>query len=278
MVRPQVPADLESVIRLALAEDLGRGDLTSALIPDQAHSSASVLCREDAVLAGVPWFEAVFRQLDAHASIAWEAAEGDAVKPNSTLCRIEGSSRALLTAERTALNFLQTLSATATVTRTYVDAVRGTRAVILDTRKTLPCLRTAQKYAVVVGGGQNHRMGLYDQILIKENHIQAAGSITAAVRTARQQSPGIKVEVEVEGFDELAQALAAGADVIMLDDFADDDLIRAVSLCAGRSKLEVSGGVDLSRVRRIAETGVDYISVGALTKHIRAIDLSLRFL
>jgi nicotinate-nucleotide pyrophosphorylase (carboxylating) len=230
-------------------------------------------------VCGRPWFDEVFRQLDPTVRVEWLAGDGDAVAADSVLCRVDGPARAVLTGERTALNFLQTLSATATATRRYVDAVAGTRCRILDTRKTLPGLREAQKYAVRCGGGQNHRMGLYDMVLIKENHILAAGSIAAAVGAARRQSPGIAVEVEVESLVELEQAFAAAADLVMLDELSDADMREAVrrrDAGAHRARLEASGGVSLETVRRIAETGVDYISIGGLTKHVDAIDLSMR--
>jgi nicotinate-nucleotide pyrophosphorylase (carboxylating) len=234
--------------------------------------------REAAVLSGRDWFTGCFRALDPAVTLHWDAADGERVTAGSMLCRIAGDVRALLGAERSALNFLQTLSATATSTARYVEAVSGTRAVILDTRKTLPGLRQAQKYAVRCGGARNHRMGLFDAVLIKENHIVAAGGIAAAIAAARQLRPRLLVEVEVESASELEQALAAAPDRIMLDDFDLDGIAAAVRRVAGRVPLEVSGGVDLARVRGIAETGVDFISVGALTKHVRAIDLSLRLL
>jgi nicotinate-nucleotide pyrophosphorylase (carboxylating) len=228
------------------------------------------------VLCGAAWFERCFRALDEAVRIEWLAEEGEAVAPGALLCRLEGSARALVTGERTALNFLQTLSGTATATAAFVEAVRGTRTTILDTRKTLPGLRLAQKYAVRAGGGANHRIGLFDAVLIKENHIATAGSITAAIAKARALHPGILVETEVENFGELREALAAGADRIMLDEFELHELSQAVAEVDGRVPLEVSGSVSLDRVRAIAETGVDFVSIGALTKHVRAIDLSMR--
>ena len=260
----------------ALDEDIGSGDVTADLLPAGRSAQARVITREAAVICGHAWFEACFRQLDSATRVEWQVAEGERAAAGSLLCRIDGSVRALVSAERTALNCLQTLSATATSTSTYVDAVRGTRARILDTRKTLPGLRLAQKHAVRVGGGMNHRMGLHDAILIKENHIVAAGSISAAVARARSLHPAIMVEVEVENFSELREALACGADRIMLDEFELDELVQAVAEVDGRVALEVSGGVSIDRVRAIAETGVDFISVGALTKHVRAVDLSMR--
>ncbi|MFP4079145.1 MAG: carboxylating nicotinate-nucleotide diphosphorylase [Ectothiorhodospira sp.] len=267
---------LHTCVRTALEEDIGSGDLTAALIPEKASCRAQVVCKETAVICGRPWFDAVFHHLDPGIDLRWSVTEGEAVEAGDRLVTLEGPARAILTGERTALNFLQTLSATATRTRRYVDAVAGTGARILDTRKTLPGLRRAQKYAVACGGGLNHRMGLHDAILIKENHILAAGSIAAAVATARQRAPGVWVEVETENLDEVDQALAAGADVIMLDDFDLAGMRQAVARVAGRCPLEASGGVDLEQVRAIALTGVDRISVGALTKHLQAVDLSLR--
>ena len=267
---------IERDVRLALAEDIGSGDVTADLLPADARARARVITREAAVLCGRDWFDACFRQLDPDIRIEWQVADGARVTPNALLCRLEGSARALVTGERTALNFLQTLSATATTTATYVEAARGSRTTVLDTRKTLPGLRVAQKYAVRVGGGSNHRHGLYDAVLIKENHVAAAGSISAAVQRARSLHPGLLVETEVEDFVELREALAAGADRIMLDEFDLDDLSRAVTEVGGRVPLEVSGSVALERIRAIADTGVDYVSIGALTKHVRAIDLSMR--
>jgi nicotinate-nucleotide pyrophosphorylase (carboxylating) len=260
----------------ALDEDFGAGDATADLLPASARARARVLTREAAVIAGGAWFDACFRARDAGMVIEWQTRDGDQVEANTVLCHLRGNARALVGAERSALNFLQTLSGTATITARYVDAVRGTRTRILDTRKTLPGLRIAQKYAVRCGGGSNHRIGLFDAILIKENHIAASGSLTAAVRAARAAHPQLMLEVEVEDFAELDEALAAGADRIMLDEFSDADLRDAVARVGGRAQIEVSGGVGLDRVRAIAETGVDFISVGSLTKHVRAIDLSMR--
>jgi nicotinate-nucleotide pyrophosphorylase (carboxylating) len=273
-----LPKDIDAVVSRALEEDLGRGDLTAALIPANRTAQAQVITRDDAVLCGQPWFDEVFRQLDRRVRMEWSVRDGETLRANQMLCTLEGPARALLTGERTALNFLQTLSGTATVTRRYVEAVAGTRAVILDTRKTLPGLRTAQKYAVRCGGGENHRMGLYDAILIKENHIAAAGSVANAVRLSRLNAPtGVTVEVEVETLDQLREALAAGADRLLLDNFSLKRLREAVQETAGRAKLEASGGITLENIRAIAETGVDSISIGALTKHVRAVDLSMRF-
>lgn len=260
----------------ALAEDFGTGDATADLLPAAASASATVITRENAVLCGTAWFDACFKARDPAVVIEWQARDGDRVAANATLCTLRGNARALVGAERSALNFLQTLSATATVAAQYADAVRGTRTRILDTRKTLPGLRLAQKYAVRCGGATNYRIGLFDAILIKENHIAAAGSLAAAVAAARAAHPNLPLEVEVENFAELDQALAANVDRIMLDEFSPEDMRRAVAHVAGRVALEVSGSVNLDRVRSIAETGVDFISVGALTKHIRAIDLSMR--
>ncbi|MDE1957711.1 MAG: carboxylating nicotinate-nucleotide diphosphorylase [Xanthomonadaceae bacterium] len=277
-IAPPDPASVADDVSRALAEDIGDDDATSALLPAGVRSTMQLSVREAAVLAGRDWFAGCFRALDPAVSLHWSAADGERVTAGSMLCRVTGDVRALLGAERSALNFLQTLSATATRTARYVEAVAGTRAVILDTRKTLPGLRQAQKYAVRCGGACNHRMGLFDAVLIKENHIVAAGGIAAAITAARRLRPGLPVEVEVESDAELEQALAAAPDRIMLDDFDLDGIAAAVRRVAGRVPLEASGGVDLARVRGIAETGVDFISIGALTKHVRAIDLSLRLL
>ena len=261
----------------ALEEDVGSGDLTARLIPATRTAQARVISRETAVIAGGPWFDACFRTLDLGCVIDWRVNEGDTVAAGSVLAEISGNARALLTAERPALNFLQTLSAVATATRPYVEAVRGTRAVILDTRKTLPGLRIAEKYAVRIGGGQNQRMGLYDGILIKENHIAAAGGIAPVLRAAFDLAEGkAAVQIEVETIDELEQALSAGAPLILLDNFSLADLGEAVRMTDGRALLEASGNITLEAVRAVADTGVDRISVGSLTKHIRAVDLSMR--
>ncbi len=272
-----IPPDPNPTVALALAEDVGGGDLTAALIPEDAQAEATVVSRERAVLCGAAWFDAVFQQLDPRIHIEWRAADGDRVEPNQLLCTLHGPARALLTGERTALNFLQALSGTATLARLYADLVAGTGATILDTRKTLPGLRLAQKYAVRRGGCQNHRIGLFDAVLIKENHIMAAGSITNAIATARRLHPGITVEVEVENLAELEEALAARPDIVMLDNFDLATLAEAVRITAKRVKLEASGNVTTTTVRAIAETGVDYISIGGLTKDVRAVDLSMRF-
>ena len=278
MPAPKLPADVAEDVRRALAEDVGTGDLTAGLVSPQARAEARVITREDAVLCGTAWFDEVFRQLDGRIRIEWHAQDGDPVRAGQALCELRGPARALLTGERTALNFLQLLCGTATLAQRYAEAVRGTRAVILDTRKTVPGLRRAQKYAVACGGGRNHRLGLYDAILIKENHIAAAGSVTAALAAARRgAAPGVPVEIEVENLIQLRAALAAGADRLLLDNFSVVDLKAAVAETRGRAKLEASGGVSLSSIRAIAETGVDYISVGEITKSIRAVDLSMRF-
>lgn len=270
---------IQTSVKAALAEDIGAGDLTAGLIPAEATARATVICRETAVLCGAAWLDACFRRLDPQVEIKWLAQEGDMLAPNQTLCEIEGNARALLSAERPALNFLQTLSATATATRRYVDAIAGTGAVILDTRKTLPGLRLAQKYAVKVGGGENQRTGLFDGILIKENHILAAGGIAAVLAQAhRAAPPGVSVQIEVESLDELQQALAAGAKLILLDNFTLADMKQAVISTAKRAALEASGGITLESVRAIAETGVDRISIGSLTKDIKAVDLSMRII
>ena len=269
--------DPNPTVALALAEDVGAGDLTAALIPEDARAEATVISRETAVLCGAPWFDAVFRQLDPRVTIDWRAADGDRIEPNQVLCTLRGPARALLTGERTALNFLQMLSGTATLARRFADTVAGTGATILDTRKTLPGLRLAQKYAVRCGGCQNHRIGLFDAVLIKENHIMAAGSITNAIAAARRLHPGVTVEVEVENLAELEEALAAGPDIVMLDNFDLATMAEAVRIAGGRVKLEASGNVSFDTVRQIAETGVDYISIGGLTKDVRAVDLSMRF-
>jgi len=278
MPAPKLPDDVAENVRRALAEDVGAGDLTAGLVSPQAQAEARVITREDAVLCGTAWFDEVFHQLDDSVRIDWHANDGDPVRAGQTLCELRGPARALLTGERTALNFLQLLCGTASRAHQYAEAVRGTRAVILDTRKTVPGLRRAQKYAVACGGGRNHRMGLYDAILIKENHIAASGSVTAALEAARRGAPqGVPVEIEVENLAQLREALAAGANHLLLDNFSVGDLKAAVAETRGRAKLEASGGVSLSGIRAIAETGVDYISVGEMTKSVRAVDLSMRF-
>ena len=262
-------------IKSFLDEDIGSGDITAAIIPEAAHAQAEVLTRENMILCGQAWFDAVFKYLDAEVNIIWLAAEGEAVKENTAICKLSGSARGLLTGERTALNFLQLLSATATVARQYADAVAGTGCKVLDTRKTIPGLRNAQKYAVACGGCYNHRIGLYDGVLIKENHIMAAGTISKAIQTARKLT-AVAVEVEVESIQELIEAIAARPDRIMLDNFSLEELREAVNLNAGAIELEASGNIDLDNIRTIAETGVDFISIGALTKNVKAVDLSMR--
>jgi len=271
-----IPADMEHRVRIALDEDIGSGDLTAQLIPAQHMATARVISREPAILCGQAWFDACFKQVDADTQISWQAAEGTRIAPNQPLCVIQGRARSLLTAERCALNFLQTLSAVATTTRNYVEAISGTQAAILDTRKTLPGLRLAEKYAVRVGGGQNQRIGLYDGILIKENHIAAAGGIRPALEAARNIA-SVPTQIEVESLDELQTALEAGATLILLDNFSPDQMRQAVHINAERAQLEASGNITLDNVRSVAETGVHRISIGSLTKHVRAIDLSMRF-
>jgi len=278
-IRNPIPTEeIASQVALALAEDIGDGDLTANLIPAESSAEATVICREHAVICGQQWFNEVFLQLDTTITFEWLIADGEEVKPDQLLCTLRGSSKALLTGERTALNFLQTLSGTATLTSRYAQAIAGTGVKLLDTRKTIPGLRRAQKYAVSCGGGHNHRVGLYDGILIKENHIQAAGSITAAVAKARETSAsGIPVEVEVETLAEVKEALAVGADILLLDNMPPEILRQAVSITQGEAKLEASGGITLQNINEIARTGVDYISVGEITKRLEAVDLSMRF-
>jgi len=278
-VKPELPKDLSEQVNAALREDVGSGDVTAALIPASQTTHGRVIVREAGVICGAPWVDETFRQLDSTVRITWRVTEGERVTTDAVVLEITGPARAVLTGERTALNFLQLLSGTATAARRFVDAVAGTTCRILDTRKTLPGLRTAQKYAVRCGGADNHRIGLFDMVLVKENHIAAAGSIAAAVVAARKQSPGVKVEVEVETLVQLDEALAASPDIVMLDDFALNDLQAAVRANAAHArpvKLEASGSVTLENVRTIAETGVDYVSIGAITKHVRALDLSMR--
>jgi nicotinate-nucleotide pyrophosphorylase (carboxylating) len=273
---PALAAAFEENIRAALAEDVGTGDVTGLLVPENEWVKARVIVREDAVLCGASWFEGVMTQLDPRIRIEWRYAEGDAMKADSEVCGIEAPARALLTAERTALNFLQLLSGVASTTREYAEVVKGTRASVLDTRKTLPGLRLAQKYAVRVGGGKNQRLALYDGILIKENHIAAAGGITAAMRAAIALRAGVTIQIEVESLAELEEALAAGATSILLDNFSLEMMRDAVKITNGRALLEASGGVNMSTLRAIAKTGVDRISIGGLTKDVRATDYSLR--
>jgi nicotinate-nucleotide pyrophosphorylase (carboxylating) len=270
LIEPQL-ADVSTYLK----EDIGTGDITAAIIPETVQAEALVITREAMVVCGQAWFDGVFRCLNADVSILWHVQEGEAVSPGTTLCNLSGFARALLTGERTALNLLQTLSATATIARHYAEAVVGTGCKVLDTRKTIPGLRNAQKYAVVCGGCYNHRIGLYDGVLIKENHIVAAGSIAKAVQIARQQS-SVPIEVEVESLLEFQEAIAAKPDRIMLDNFTLDDMRTAVVMNQNAIELEASGNITLENIRTIAETGVDYISIGALTKNIKAIDLSMR--
>ena len=269
-------AAFEANINAALAEDIGSGDWTAMLLPEAAQVSAKVVVREEAVLCGASWFEGVMLQVDPRISIDWRFAEGELMPADAEVCRISGPARSLMTAERPALNFLQLLSGVATATRAYVQIIAGTKAAILDTRKTLPGLRLAQKYAVRVGGGKNQRLALYDGILIKENHIAAAGSIRAALASARALNAGVSIQIEVENLDELQQALDAGAVSVLLDNFSTQMMRDAVALTAGRAVLEASGGVNRDSVRAIAETGVDRISIGSLTKDVSATDYSLR--
>lgn len=274
-----VPTDLVQQVQAALREDLGTGDVTAKLVPSHQQARGHVVTRENAVICGRAWVTETFRQIDATVRFKWFMNDGDRVTAEQRIFEIDGPARSILTGERTALNFLQLLSATATEARRYADAIAGTNCKILDTRKTLPGLRTAQKYAVACGGATNHRIGLFDMVLIKENHIATAGSIGAAIAAARRNARDLKIEVEVESLQELEQALAANPDIVMLDDFSNADMRAAVTLVRGRGspvKLEASGSVTLETVREVAETGVDFISVGALTKNVRAIDLSMR--
>lgn len=271
---------ISRTVALALEEDVASGDLTAQLIPAERTSTATVITREDATLSGCAWFDEVFRQIDAKVRVTWRAADGDRIRANQVLCELSGPSRALLTGERTALNFLQLLSGTATETSRYAEVLKGTQCRVLDTRKTIPGLRLAQKYAVRCGGGTNHRIGLFDAILVKENHIAAAGSIAAAVAEARRVSSKVMVEVEVENLEELRQALAAKVDRVLLDNFSNEDLRTAVRMTREHEnagiELEASGNLSLETLRAVAETGVDFVSVGGLTKHVRAVDLSMR--
>jgi nicotinate-nucleotide pyrophosphorylase (carboxylating) len=270
--------EIQRQVKLALDEDIGSGDLTAALVPVDEQTVARVISRDEAVLAGKDWFNEVFRQLDSQINIEWSCMDGQSVAENQLLCSVSGNARAILSGERSALNFLQTLSAVATRTRQYVDAISPLAVNILDTRKTIPGLRLAQKYAVACGGGVNHRMGLYDAVLIKENHILAAGSISEALQQARHQSPqGTEIEIEVESLEEMKEALDAGAKRLLLDNFSPEQLRKAVDLNQGIARLEASGNVNLQTVRSIAETRVDDISIGEITKNIEAVDLSMRF-
>ena len=282
MTVPLIPADaVAKAVADALREDVGGGDLTAELIPEDVAARALVSARESCILCGSAWFSEVFRHIDTSVAVSWHCSDGEAVAPETAVCRLQGPARALLTGERTALNFLQTLSATATAARRYADAVAGTGATILDTRKTIPGLRDAQKYAVRCGGAQNHRHGLYDAILIKENHIAAAGGLRRAVDASRQAAPSVLLEVEVENLAELREALACGVDRVLLDNFSLEEIWQAVKVRDASNglhvALEASGSIGLDGVRDTARTGVDYISVGALTKHVRAVDFSMRF-
>ena len=277
MLLEALETQIEQDVRRALDEDLGSGDITARLIPEGRIGKASVYTSEPAVLCGRNWFDAVFKQLDDKVDIRWYVADGQTIVPHQVVCTLKGPARCLLSGERTALNFLQTLSGTATLANTYAKRIEGLNTRVLDTRKTIPGLRRAQKYAVRCGGCHNHRIGLYDAFLIKENHIAAAGSIENAISSARALNKELAVEVEVENREELKQALRAGADRILLDNFAPDEIRQAVALTGKRAKLEASGGITLDTLRQYAETGVDYVSIGALTKDVRAIDLSMRF-
>jgi len=281
MKRPALPNDIGAVVANALAEDIGSGDLTAALIGATTIAAARVIAREPATLCGCAWFDETFRQIDPAVTVTWHAADGAAVAANSTVCDLRGAARSIVTGERTALNFLQTLSGTATAARGFADLLAGTGTRVLDTRKTVPGLRLAQKYAVRCGGGDNHRIGLFDAILIKENHIAAVGSVTAAVRVARQSAPHVPLEVEVETLAQLAEALDTDADRIMLDNFTLDAMRAGVQLRNAhhgkRKEIEASGNVDATTLRAIAATGVDFVSIGAITKHVHAIDFSMRF-
>jgi nicotinate-nucleotide pyrophosphorylase (carboxylating) len=270
--------DITETVRFALAEDIGSGDITAQLIPAKHTATANIITREAAVICGVNWVNEVFQQIDNSVTITWHIADGDHVAANSILFELNGPARSLLTGERTALNFLQLLSGTATLCKQYSDLVAHTKVRLLDTRKTIPGLRTAQKYAVSCGGCHNHRIGLYDAFLIKENHIAACGGIGAAIAAARDIAPLKPVEVEVESLSELTVALNSDADIIMLDNFSLDDMRKGVAITAGRAKLEASGNISTQALAAIAETGVDFISIGALTKHAQAIDLSMRFI
>ena len=280
---PSLLSDLSLTVARALAEDIGTGDVTARLVPADQQGRARVIARETAVLCGQPWVDEVFRQIDPTVKLTWQVAEGSRIDDGTILFTLEGPSRSLLTGERSALNFLQALSGTATETARYVEAVRGTGARIVDTRKTLPCLRNAQKYAVTVGGGVNHRIGLYDGILIKENHIAAAGGIVAAIAQARALGASVPLMTEAETMEEVVAALQADVDLLLVDDFDTERLREAVRLTrahragGGRTQIEYSGGATLARIRELAESGVDRISIGSLTKHVRAVDLSMRF-
>ncbi|THB69698.1 MAG: carboxylating nicotinate-nucleotide diphosphorylase [Gammaproteobacteria bacterium] len=275
-MKEKLLAELEKTVAIALAEDIGGGDVTADLVPVQNEATAQVICRENAVICGIPWFNEVFKQLGG-VEVSWDIGDGDHVVADSRLCQLKGNAAKILTGERTALNFMQLLSATATVTAEYAKEVSGTTTRILDTRKTIPGLRLAQKYAVACGGGVNHRIGLYDAVLIKENHIMAAGSIAAAVVRSKELNPDIPVEVEVENMRELQEVLDSEADSVLLDNFSNEKLREAVKIVNGRIKTEASGGLEKSDLAGVADTGVDFISIGALTKNVKAVDLSMRF-
>jgi len=284
MASAKLPDDLDACVERALAEDVGSGDVTAKLVPKDAQAQAVVIAREPSVLCGRPWFERVFTKLDAHVKVTWDVEEGGALRNGQRVCAIRGPARPMLTGERTALNFLQTLSGTATLVRKFVDRVRGTPVRIVDTRKTLPGLRSAQKYAVVIGGGDNHRQGLYDAILIKENHIAAAGGIREAVQRARALKSGVPLMLEAENLAEVQAGLDGNVDLLLLDDFPTHLLTKAVAMAReyrrfnrAQTRVEASGGVTLANVRDVADTGVDRISIGALTKHVHAVDMSMRF-
>lgn len=278
LTRDELQKDIQITVTNALSEDIGAGDITAQLIPADNTATARIISRQTAVVCGTDWVNEVFRQVDPELQLEWEVKDGDLVDRDQTLFTVSGSARNMLTAERTALNFLQTLSGTATVSHNYAQKVSGTNVKLLDTRKTIPGLRTAQKYAVTCGGCFNHRIGLYDAFLIKENHIMGCGGIEAAIQTAQTNEPGKPVEIEVETFEELQAALIAGADIIMLDNFTPEEMRNAVAVVDGQAKLEASGNITDETLRPIAETGVDYISIGALTKHCQAVDLSMRFI
>lgn len=275
-MKEKLLAELEKTVAIALAEDIRGGDVTADLVPVQNEATAQVICRENAVICGIPWFNEVFKQLGG-VEVSWDIGDGDHVVADSRLCQLKGNAAKILTGERTALNFMQLLSATATVTAEYAKEVSGTTTRILDTRKTIPGLRLAQKYAVACGGGVNHRIGLYDAVLIKENHIMAAGSIVAAVVRSKELNPDIPVEVEVENMRELQEVLDSEADSVLLDNFSNEKLREAVKIVNGRIKTEASGGLEKSDLAGVADTGVDFISIGALTKNVKAVDLSMRF-
>ena len=275
MTDNSLPTDLALIVKLALQEDIGDGDITSLLIADNLQAKAHILCREEAILCGIAWVEETYRNIDSRVQIQWNFKDGDSLKKDAQVAEIVGNARAILTGERTALNFLQTLSGTATITKQYTERLKGTSVILLDTRKTLPGMRNAQKYAVRVAGGSNHRKGLYDAYLVKENHIQSCGNISNAIATARKINPNKVLEVEVQNLEQLSEAISAKPDIIMLDNFKLQDIRKAVTINPGNAKLEVSGNINQESLVNVAKTGVDYISVGALTKHCRAIDFSL---